>query len=560
MSVRTRSKPTELAIGRAAGVMALGTFASRITGVLRNAALLVLGRGILTDTYTVANNTPNIVYELLLGGVLSSTLVPVFVELLDARRDNQNDPNQNAGELSVDAGVSAVVTVSVVAMVLCSVLLFIFAPTLVNLFTVRNPDPLKREVATDLLRFFAPQVAIYGFITIATALLNARRRFAAPMFAPILNNLVVVGVLFVTNRRIHRLTKSTSGEDRLAVLSRSGSTKVWLGLGTTLGVLAMALALLPSLRATGIRIRWRWQPSHPAVRRIRALSGWTFGYVAANMAAYVFVLIVANRRNGDYTAYAQAYSTYYLLPHGLLAVSLMTALQPTLSRSFLDRRRGQFRRQLTDGIRTMLAVMIPAAVGYLVLAGPIVRLIAAVGNTSERQVRLIADTLKVFAVGLPSFSVYLLLMNACKAMRDTRVTFEVNAIENAINILAAAILYRRFGVQGLAGAFAFAYIVSAFIAGRAVSRRVNGLDGRVLLRASARILVASVAMGVAARLGAAAASSVLDFLPRKLALFCEVGVGVGVGVTVYLIVGRAMGIRELVAAQASLSRRLGRPQ
>ena len=92
MSVRTRSKPTELAIGRAAGVMALGTFASRITGVLRNAALLVLGRGILTDTYTVANNTPNIVYELLLGGVLSSTLVPVFVELLDARRDNQNDP------------------------------------------------------------------------------------------------------------------------------------------------------------------------------------------------------------------------------------------------------------------------------------------------------------------------------------------------------------------------------------------------------------------------------------------------------------------------------------
>jgi putative peptidoglycan lipid II flippase len=474
--------------------------------------------------------------------------------------DAPSGTGQTATKQDEDDGVSAVVTIAVVAMVVCSVALFVFAPALVQLFTVRNPEPLKQAVATDLLRFFAPQVAIYGFITIATALLNAKRRFAAPMFAPILNNLVVVGVLLYANRRIHQITRAKSDQARLAALAGSGTTKLVLGLGTTLGVLAMALALLPSLRATGVRMRWRWQPGHRSVKRIRALSGWTFGYVAANMAAYVFILVAANRRDGDYTAYTQAYSTYYLLPHGLLAVSLMTALQPALSRSFLTKQRGQFRKQLVGGIRTMLAVMIPAAVGYLVLAAPIVRLIAAVGNTSERQTRLIADTLKVFVVGLPSFSVYLLLMNACKAMRDTRVTFEINAVENAINIGASALLYRRFGVQGLAAGFAIAYIVSAFVAGRAVSRRTKGLGGMHLLRATARIAVAALAMGVAAWFASRIGAAVLRPLPRKLALAGQVGAGVGVGVSVYLVIGRVLGIHELVAVQATLSRRLGRPR
>ena len=556
---RTEQRPSVVAsqrpttVGRSTLVMAGGTLLSRITGAMRTITLLGFGINALTDTYTTANNTPNMIYELVAGGVLSAVLVPLFVGLFRSDDERSHD------------GINAILSLTAVVLLAAVAAIAAFAPAIVWLFLSGPADGLKRTVATELLRYFAPQVAVYGFITVATAMLNARRRFAAPMFAPVLNNLTVIVVLLWARRVVHALVRhpGSSPTAALEAVAHDTFAKVLLGLGTTAGVVAMGAALLPSMRSLGVRLRWHWEPRHPAVRDLIRLSGWTVGYVVANQLALSFVTNTANRHDGDYTAYNSAFATFFLLPHGIFAVSIMTALQPSLAEAFLDRRRGRFRIQLTGGIRTTLTVMVPAAVGYAVLARPIVGLIRNGGLTASDANR-VGDVLQAFAIGLPGFSVYLLLMNAFKAMRDTRATFEINAFENACNIVLAALFYRiGWGVRGLALSFTIAYFLAALRALRVVSRRTRGLKERELLDHLGRTLAASALMAAAVK---AVAELVVRLcvrpeaplrLPGRLGLVVEVGAAVTCGVTVYAVVGRLVGVSEIDSVLSGLRRRVG---
>jgi len=179
--------PSRGALVRSSALVAVGTGLSRVTGVMRVAALMyALGQTWLADSYTVANTMPNIVYELLLGGVLSATLVPIFTERL--RRD--------------DGGTSAVVTVAGLVLVVVTVVGFVAAPAIFALYgsALSGASAAEveayRDVGTTLLRFLMPQVLFYGLITLVTAMLHARRRFLAPAYAPVLNNIVVSAMLF----------------------------------------------------------------------------------------------------------------------------------------------------------------------------------------------------------------------------------------------------------------------------------------------------------------------------------------------------------------------------
>ena len=547
---RTRN---EDGFGRSAAVMATGTLLSRVTGAIRTIALLGFGVTALADTYTAANNTPNMIYELVAGGVLSAVLVPIFVGLF--RRDDERSHD----------GVNAIVSLVAVVLLGAVAIVVVAAPAIVWVLLSEPGDGLKRSVAAQLLRMFAPQIGVYGFITVASAMLNARRRFAAPMFAPVLNNVVVIVVLLWARRIVHALVphpgRSTTAT--LQAVAFDGPAKLLLGLGTTAGVVVMGLAILPSLRGLGVRLHWHWEPRHPAVIELIRLSGWTVGYVVANMVALTFITNTANRVDGDYTAYSSAYATFFLLPHGVFAVSIMTALQPSLAEAFLDRRRGRFRIRLSSGIRSILALMVPAAVGYVILSRPIVGLIRN-GALSAGGANRVADVLRAFAVGLPAFSVYLVLVNAFQAMRDTRATFEINIIENAINIVVAAVLYRMgMGVEGLALSFSVAYLVSALLAFRRVSRRTGGLKERELLSALGRIALASAAMAGATKLAAIGACRLFVGtgatlrLPGRLGLVVEVGTAVTCGVTVYAVVGRLVGVTEFASVLAGLRRRIG---
>ena len=505
-------------LGRSTAVMAAGTLLSRLTGFAKLVALAyAMGFTRLTDSYNLANVTPNIVYELVLGGILSATLVPVFVDLL-------------ATEDEEDAwrAVSAVVTAAAAVLVVVTAVFVVVAPHLVRLYTVGNHTASvdeQRAMATSLLRMFAPQVALYGMVTLTTAVLHARRRFAAPMFAPVLNNLVVIAVLLALPHMVERVS--------LASLLDDTEARLLLGLGTTAGVTAMALVLLPALRRAGARLRPVWDPGHPAVRAIVRLSGWTFGFVAANQVALMVVLVLANGDAGDVAAY-QAGQVFFLLPHGVFAVSVMTALQPDLSERWALHDVTGFGLRVAVGLRTIAAVIVPAAVGYLCLARPIVAVALERGALGSGSASTTAGVLVMLAVGLPGFSAYLFLVRAYQAQQDTRSVFLLYLWENAVNVALALALYPSMGVEGLALAYALAYTVAAGAALVRLQQRTGTVDIPGVVRTWVRVALAS---GVMAGVVLAVAA-VVDPVPLRT------GAGVIAGVTVYLLVARRLGIQE----------------
>jgi putative peptidoglycan lipid II flippase len=543
-----------VSLGRSTAVMAAGTLASRITGLVRNLLFLRLGAGVLTNAYNLSNTSPNLFYELVVGGVLSATLVPLFVRLL-APADQTSGRSERA--VARDRiGASAVVTLAVVVVLVMSGVLFVSAPWFLQLFGRKAKwAPGQFQLAVLLLRMFAPQVAIYGFVTLSTALLHSRSRFGITMAAPIVNNLIVSAMFLWVGSRVGQY-RGANGNIDLVALQRDGRIVGALGWGTTLGVLAMAIVTVPALRRANLGLRLVWRPKHPAVKELLRLSGWTFGYVAANQVALFFINWTAGPDNGaDQTAYTFANSVLFQLPHGIVAVSVIAGVQPVLSRAFNKRKRAEFRQHLSLSARSLVSVMTPAAAGYIILAKPLSELVAAHRNTSVAQAHLIGRILAALAPGLPAFSLYLLFMGALKAMLDTRATFEINVIENAINIVVGAVLYRYFGVVGLGAGFAVAYIIAACIAGVVVSRRTAGIGINALLGTMGRTLVATGLMSAALLFSGRLLNTTVMRHSQKVnvagptdrfaPLLLSVVISVVVGVATYITAAQVIGINEL---------------
>jgi putative peptidoglycan lipid II flippase len=510
--------------------MIVGTGLSRITGFLRIFALgYAFGLTPLSDAYNIANTTPNIIFDLVVGGVLSGTIVPVFVRAI-RRRDEEADWD----------AVSAVCTLVAVTLIVLSLVFVIAVPTLVKLYTLGLHGPAaasERRLAADLLYLFVPQVILYGGVTLMTAVLNARRRFAAPAFAPVLNNVVVIAAVLITRAMVHKPAPTVDD------LLHSNAARLTLGLGTTAGVLAMAAAMVPSLRAAGPRLRWYWKPRHPAIRTVLRLSGWTAGFVVANQLALLVVNILANQRHGDLTAYSYAY-VLFLLPHGIFAVSVMSAVEPELAQRWSVGDVAGYRQQLVEGVRLVAAIIVPAALGYATLGQPIVRLVLEHGSVLPVGAQRIADILALMALGLPAFSIYLLLMRAYQAMQDTRSMFLTYLVENALNIALAALLYPYFGVMGLAAAWSLAYVGGTIVAIHHLGGRIGGLGSRSLNTVLYRIAVAAVTAVDVAMLTSLLIAHLLG-TGSALPLFLRVSAAVIVGVTVYVHVARRFGIDEV---------------
>jgi putative peptidoglycan lipid II flippase len=513
-----------VSLGRRTAVMAAGTLLSRVTGLARNMALAyALGTTALAGTFVLAYETPLILYELVLGGVLSGTLVPVFVRAFE--RDEQE---------GWDA-VSAVFTFALVVSTALAVLFVAVAPLFIRLYTLRNSGDLEDDqlaVATTLLRLFAPQVLFYGLVTLSTAISNARRRFAAPMFAPVLNNVVATAALLA-----FPVVSNTTALDR--VRGDRGALLL-LGLGTTAGVAANALAQLPWRDLRG-NLRLRWNPRHPALRTVAGLMGWTLGFVVANQVAVLVVRFLANANPGDIAVYYLAY-VLFVLPHGVLSVSISTAIAPELSSRWAADDRAGFRDQLSTGVRTILAVTVPAAVGYLVLARPIVATLLEYGALGGRSGRLVADCLALFAIGLPGYSAFYFLNRAYQAIQDTRSLFFLYVVENGINIVLAVALYPSLGVQGLALAYAIAYLGGALCSLVHLRGRTGAVDVGAIASTAARVLVAAAAMGAAIAVVAQLVGS-----ERGSGAVLRVAVAVPTGVSVYLAAARVLGVSEVSA-------------
>lgn len=498
---------------RATGLMTAGTGLSRLTGLLRVAAM-TYALGItgtkLADTYNLANTTPNIIYELFLGGILTAVFVPVLIESRERRR---GDP-------------SALISVSLVALATVSILAALGAPLVMRIYTFRIADPATRkaqlELATFLLRWFAPQIFFYGVSGIAQALLNVRGKFSAPAFAPILNNLVVAGTLIAYARVI--------GSEQLDL---TVGAKTLLGAGTTAGVVLQALVLLPALR--GESLRFRLDVRDPAVTRVLRLAVFVIGYVVVNQIGLWVVLALANGVRGGVTAYQVAF-IFLQLPHGLFAVSLVTALFPDLSRAAAGADWDQYRRWFGIGVRGVFYLLAPAAVGYGLLAEPITRLVLARGVADVRDADAVASVLQAFAVGLVFFSGFQLMTRCLYALGDTRMPTGINAVAVAVNTAVNVPLFAWLGVRGLGYGHAIGYATGAVLLLVTLTRRVpGGLGLSNLVPPLLRNAAIAGAMG-------ACVWVIARYVPGGN--LSVVGVSVGAGAILYLAFSQVAGVEE----------------
>ncbi len=535
-------------MGRATAILAFGTFASRITGFVRVLAIgYVLGVGVLSDAFNYANGIPNIVYDLLLGGILSATLIPVFVDHL-----SEDDPDE------ASHSVSAIMTAIALALLVMSALLWLAAPAVIHFYLLLSPrstGPAERALATRLLRYFAPQVFFLGVTVASTALLNARRRFTAAAVSPVLNNLIAIAALLATKVAAdHVLTKrGLSSSALLDQFSRDGHAVAILGVGTTVGYLVQLLVQWPAMHRLGLRLRPTLDLRHPAVRQVAGLSSWLVGVVLANQVALALVMILAGRTNGGVTAYQFSYQ-FFQLPYALIAVSVASAIMPNLAEHYAARNRVAFERQFVTGLRVSLAALVPIALVYMAVARPFIQVAIHHGAVGRNGAHLVTVSLVYFAAGLPGFSAFFLLMRAFQAMQDARTMFRIYVLENLMTVVAAPILSPILGVPGLALAWVGPYTVATIYAVTRLRRRVGTLGGWLTVRALLRILVASVITAVVA---------VVVGLPFRsahsdLLLLARLILQVGAAGLVYVYVGRFLGIRELRPILGLASRLTGR--
>ena len=469
---------------RANLIVACGTALSRMTGLIRIIIFgAMIGQTALADAYDAANNAPNVVYELLLGGILAASLVPLFTRYI---QDGDDD------------AVSAISSVAVVVLAAITTLAMFASPIIFRVFSL-NPASdidveLFRDTGTNLTRLFVVQIFFYGLTAIASAILNSKRRFFAAAWTPVIANIVTIFTLLAIPQ-VTSMKPPTIGE-----VAANNSLHLLLGLGSTSGIIAMTIFMVVALSRSGTKLIWNFDLKHPAVKKLIRLSGWAAGYVVANQISLVVIKNLASPGSGNVDAYSKAY-TFFSLPHGLLAVSIATTFVPDLARAAANLDIAKFHEKFISGIRLTALVTIPAALGMFVLARPLVAMLLQHGNFDSSATQNTARALSGLAVGLAGFSIYLFVLRGFYANNDTRTPFWINLFENFLNIVFAILLVDRFDVLGLGLAFSLAYLISAFIALWMMQRKSLGFSASELLLSLIPVLISACVMAICMRLG-----------------------------------------------------------
>ena len=460
--------------------VAAGTAVSRVTGLARIVVFgVVIGQTAVADAYDGANNSPNSIYELLIGGVFSAALVPVFTRLF---HDNDDEAER------------AVVSTAVITLAALTAIAVACAPLIFRLFSLNPASGLDvdryRDVGTMLARIFLLQIFFYGLTALATAALNARRKFVAAAWAPVAANVVIVGLLAL-------IPLAIDGRPGLDTIADNATVRWLLGGGATIGIATTAVIVLVVARVSGLSFGVRPDFRHPAVRRLARLSLWTFGYVVTNQVALVIVRNLAEPGSGGPDAYTKAF-TFFQLPHALLAVSITTTFAPDLARAAAAADRATFVARLSLGVRLIALLTLPFAALFFVTSRPMVGALLQHGNFTADAALNTTRALMGFSVGLVGFSVYLFVLRGFYAHEDTRTPFVINCCENVLNVVLAFMLVGRYGVLGLGLAFGLAYLVSAVMALFVVERRHPEFESMALLRSLAPMLAATLPTALAA--------------------------------------------------------------
>src|SRR5574340_1626653 len=417
--MRCRATTQELTIStpsvaRSTAAMSVSTFVSRLTGFLRTWAMgYALGLTVLADSYDIANTLPNMLFELLAGGVLSSVFIPLFMERL--KKHGEDDAWRFA---------SYVLNIIVIVLGAIALVATLWPDPFVRSQTMTVPAE-RAELAVWLFRFFAVQIVFYGMGLVFTGVLNSYRRFLAPAIAPIFNNLVVtVAVLgFYAPFR-----------DTNPHLALTG-----LAVGTTLGVVTMAAVQIPSLLRLGGHYTARIDWNHPGLRTVARKMLPILVYVVTNLIGVTFRTNSAVATGAGGQAALRYAWQFYQLPYGIFAVALATAIFPELAERATEHDTVGFKRMFARGFRATLVLIMPLAALLATLSTPVITLYRA-GRFTAEDVPVVAAVLMWWAIGLTFFAAYMFVLKSFYSLQDTKTPMYTNIAATVLQVTLYAVL------------------------------------------------------------------------------------------------------------------------
>ncbi len=513
--------------------MSVATALSRVTGFVRTwATAYALGATALAASYNVANNIPNMIFELVAGGILSALFIPTFLEV-----------REQEGEQAAWRFASHVFNLSVLALGVVALIGILIPQPFVWTQTFRLPAESAagvRDLAAFFFRIFAIQVVIYGGGMVVQGLLNAKRKFLWVALGPVFNNLVVIATMLAT--------KAIGADTTLGLAV--------LAAGTTLGVVAMFAVMVPDMRKVGFRYTPELGLSDAHVRRMLVLALPALLYVVTNLVAVSFrnASAFAVSENGpSIVMYAW---NFYQLPYGVLAVALATAVFTELAEAAGKRDMSAFKRHLSFGLRTTGVLILPSAAALIVLARPLVSLYR-VGAFTADAVDPVASALRLWGITLIFYAAMMFVLRCFYSLKDTKTPALVNLFATFAQVGLYLTLttgvgsWTGLGIDGIPVADAIFYVTMLVALVALLRKKIGSFD-------LSSVLTTFVRMTIASALGGAAAFGVLWLLePRTAGLTGSVIQVLAGGVACFgvaLVAGSVLGVREVASVTSLVGR------
>ena len=537
----------------ATAVMASGTLISRVLGFVR-AGLLVIVLGATTpqaESFSVATVVPNSLYMLVAGGALNTVLVPQIV------RHAKND--DDGGEAFVNRIMTAFLALLLAVTILATVLTPAIIPLWANEVWRAPANAAHWQQLLFMASLTMPQLFFFGAFFLIGQVLNARDRFGPMMWAPILNNVVGIGVL--------GLYLAVWGSNTNPGEPFSNAQVLLLGLGSTLGIVVQTIALVPAMRAAGFRYRPRWDLKGQGLGASFHLAKWMLGYAVLTTLVQIVVSNLATSAtapvNGSdgggagITVYNTAYLVW-MLPTSLLTVSLATAMLPSAARLAAAHDLAGVGAETTRTLRLALTFLVPSSLAFVALGLPFSRLAFGHGANADGGWNAIGWTLMALALGLIPFTIQYVYLRGFYALEDTRTPFFLQLAISVVNIVVGlgivAVFHDPMTVAPRLGvAYSIAYAVGAWLTFRALQKRLPGLSGREVTQHTVRLILAVLPGAVLA--GALAWLTRDSGFGVVLAAFALSIAIAGLG---FVVLARRLRIAEMADLITALRRR-GRP-
>lgn len=449
-------------VGRSAGLMTVLTIVSRVTGFIRTWAMAAaIGMSLLSSSYQVANNLPNMLYELVMGGMLVTAFLPVY---MGVRREQGRDAsNEYVGNL---LGILLLLLGGI------SVLGTVFAPGFIWTQSFLSGDGGSMDTAAFMFRFFAIQILFYGLGSVFSGVLNAHRDYFWSTFAPVLNNVIVIA--------------SFMGFAPVSAQFGEHAGIILISLGTTLGVFVQMACQIPALGKHGVHPHIHVDFKDPALRQtitlgIPTLLATVCMFVSTSI-TNAAALVVQPETGPSVIAYARL---WYTLPYALIAASLSTALYTELSHDAQEKDYDSVRTGISRGVAQMLFFLIPFALYLIVFARPL-NMIYCAGKFDESGVALVSEFLIYLALSLPLYGVVVLMQKSFSALLDMK-PYGRYCLYSAIGQAGSVLLFGvalGYGMPAIALSYVVDYVILVGCSLWWLRRRLHGLQVKSILHGS----------------------------------------------------------------------------